>query len=109
MAKRSPSAWLKTWHVVRNRYVLTSLGFLVWLTFFDKNDFLTTYSYQRKLNTLRAEKDYYEKEIAKNTAYLQHLETNPENLERFAREKYLMKRENEDIFVVVKPEDIQPD
>lgn len=86
---------------LKNKYLLTLVGFLVWLSFFDKNDFITTWSYRQKLNQLRAEKSYYESEIEKNKKYLEHLRTRPENLERFAREKYLMKKENEEIFVVL--------
>ena len=54
------------------------------MSFFDKNDFLTTHAYQKKLDKLNAEKAYYEEEITKNTIYLNRLETNPENLEKFA-------------------------
>ncbi|MEY4595438.1 MAG: hypothetical protein RIQ47_1848 [Bacteroidota bacterium] len=92
---------MTAWNIVRNKFVLTALIFLTWLTFFDKNDFLTTSAYRYKLHQLRAEKSYYEEEIRKNKAYLEHLETNPDNLERFAREEYLMKKDNEDIFVIV--------
>ena len=87
--------------VIKNKYFLTFLGFAIWMSFFDKNDFLTTHSYQKKLDKLNAEKAYYEEEITKNTTYLNRLETNPENLEKFARERYLMKRDSEEIFVVV--------
>ena len=90
--------------VIKNKYFLTFLGFIIWMSFFDKNDFLTTHAYQKKLDKLNAEKAYYEEEITKNTTYLNRLETNPENLEKFAREKYLMKRDSEDIFVVVNQE-----
>lgn len=87
--------------LLMNRYLIASLSLLVWLSFFDRNDFLTTFSYRKKLHELRAEMDYYEKEIGKNRAYIEQLETNPDNLERFAREKYLMKKDNEDIFVIL--------
>jgi len=89
--------------------VLTALVFLTWLTFFDKNDFLTTSAYRYKLHQLRAEKVYYEEEIRKNKAYLEHLETNPDNLERFAREEYLMKKDNEEIFVIVEGQPVSED
>jgi cell division protein FtsB len=106
MAKHKNWYWPQIWSIVKNKFVLTTLGFVIWLGFFDKNDFLTTHSYRQKLHQLQAERDYYEVEIEKNKAYLEHLETNPDNLERFAREKYLMKKDNEEIFVIVqeKPE-----
>ncbi|MFM7726840.1 MAG: septum formation initiator family protein, partial [Flavobacteriales bacterium] len=58
-------AFLRT---IRNRYVLTGIGFLVWMTFFDKNDFITTFSYKRKLDQLKEQQSYYEKEISTNKA-----------------------------------------
>lgn len=101
MAKKNSilnSSLVKT---LMNRYLLATLSLLVWLSFFDRNDFLTTFSYRKKLQDLREEMAYYETEIGKNRAYIERLETNPDNLERFAREKYLMKKENEDIFVIL--------
>ena len=86
---------------LRNKYTLTFLGFLIWLSFFDRNDFITTSSYRQKLNELKTQKEYFEEEIEKNKAYLLDLQTNRENLEKYGREKYFMKRDNEDVFVIV--------
>ncbi|MFM2208113.1 MAG: hypothetical protein RL213_2088 [Bacteroidota bacterium] len=101
MAKKNSFKNSPIYRLLTNRYILASLALLLWLGFFDRNDFLTTYSYRQKLDELRQEKAYYEKEVEKNRAYMERLETNPENLERFAREKYLMKKDNEEIFVVL--------
>ena len=84
-----------------NRYMFTFLGFLVWLTFFDKHDFILQQSYRNKLSDLQEERDYYMEQIEKNKAEMQELFTNNRNLEKFAREKYYMKRDNEDVFVFV--------
>ena len=54
-----------------------------------------------KITQLKTERQYYINEIAKNKMDMQELKTNPKNLEKFAREKYLMKKDNEDIFVIV--------
>ena len=86
---------------LKNKFVLTFIGFLIWLSFFDRNDFITTTSYRKKLTELKNEKEYYEVEILKNKAYLNDLQTNRENLEKYGREKYFMKRDNEDVFVIV--------
>lgn len=91
--------------VLRNKYVITGIGFLVWMTFFDKNDFITTLSYKNKLDQLREQQSYYENEISRNKSYMSQLHEDPADLERFAREKYLMKKENEDIFVVLEAKD----
>jgi cell division protein FtsB len=101
MAKKKSILNSRLFKVLMNRYLIASLSLLVWLSFFDRNDFLTTFAYRKKLNELRSEMAYYENEIGRNRAYIEQLETNPENLERFAREKYLMKKDNEDIFVIL--------
>lgn len=85
---------------IRNKYTLTFLGFLVWLSFFDRNDFITISTYREKLAQLKADKAYYESEIEKNRAALNDLQTNRENLEKYGREKYFMKRDNEEVFVI---------
>jgi cell division protein FtsB len=84
-----------------NRYALTIIGFLVWMTFFDQNDFIIQHNYRQKLNALNKEKQYYTDEIQKNKANMENLFTNNRNLEKFAREQYYMKRPNEDVFVFV--------
>jgi len=85
---------------LKDKYVLATIVFLVWLTFFDRNDFFVQHEYSSKLNELETEKQYYIDEIQKNRQALTSLMGNKKNLEKFAREKYLMKRDNEDIFVV---------
>ena len=88
-----------------NRYILTIFGFLVWMTFFDRNDFILQYNYRQKLNALNKEIDYFANEIEKNRATITELFTNSKNLERYARERYFMKRDNEDVFVFVDKDD----
>ena len=92
--KKIPS-WLK------NRYVLALLSFVVWVCFFDNYDLFTQISARAELSEMRDEKEHYAAEIEKTEKALKELTTNEALLERFAREKYLMKRDNEDIYVVV--------
>lgn len=70
-----------------------------WLMYFDKNDVFTQFELVQKCNKLNAEKDYYISEIEKNKREINELENNSKNLETFAREKYLMKKDSEDVFV----------
>lgn len=77
------------------------IALVAWLIFFDGNDFFTQYSYRKTLNELEKEKEYYTVEIANNRQELQSLISNKKNLEKFAREKYLMKKDNEDIYVIL--------
>lgn len=71
------------------------------MLFFDNNNFISQYSSRQKLSRLEADKEYYQKEIAENSESLEDLITNKQTLEKFAREKYLMKKKDEDIFILV--------
>lgn len=95
MLKKIPN-WLK------NRYAFTLLVFFIFLLFFDQNNILTQYGYKKQLNKLESEKDYYLKEISKTRTELEELTKNPKTLEKFAREKYFMKKDNEEVFVFTK-------
>lgn len=95
----------KTLKYIKNKYIITTTAFVVWLLFFDKNDIVSQVELSKKLNELNKEKQYYVEEITKNKQDMIELKTNPKNLEKFAREKYLMKKDNEDIFVIVEEED----
>ena len=77
------------------------MAILIALLFFDKNDILSQIELRKKLSQLEDEKKYYIEEIARSKSEMSKLATNPKNLEKFAREKYLMKKDNEDIFVIV--------
>ncbi len=87
--------------ILKNKYFLTTTGIVIWLLFFDKNDVFTQYELIRKCQKLNKEKEYYIAEIEANKASLKELKTNKKSLETFSREKYLMKKENEDVFVFV--------
>jgi len=73
----------------------------VWVIFFDKNDLSTQLELRKDVKKLEEERNYYAKEIEQITSDILELNTNPKTLEKFAREKYLMKKDNEDIFVIV--------
>jgi cell division protein FtsB len=87
--------------VIKNKYFLTVIGIIVWVLFFDKNDVFTQLDLIKKRNKLQKEKEYYISEIESNKRNLSELQTNTKSLETFAREKYLMKKENEDVYVFV--------
>ena len=73
----------------------------MWLLYFDKNDVFTQFELITKCNKLNTEKNYYIQEIENNKKEITELQTNKKSLETFAREKYLMKKDNEDVFVFV--------
>lgn len=94
-------SWLK------NKYFLTAIGFTVWILFFDARDFITSHFREKgELQKLEKSKKYYEQQIAATKQELDQLRTNPAVLEKYAREKYLMKRDNEDLFLI--PENNAP-
>jgi cell division protein FtsB len=88
----------------KNKYFLATVAFLVWMIFFDKNDLFSQYQERQQVNKLRQERDFYLKETAEVSTQLTELSTDKAALEKFAREKYLMKKDNEDVFVVVQEE-----
>jgi len=88
-------------NLIKNKFFLIAIAFLVWMTFFDQNDLFSQYHYHQQLTKLKQERDFYKKETAKVAQDLDELTSNPEKLEKFAREKYLMKKANEDVFVIV--------
>ena len=71
------------------------------MIFFDRNNVLTTYNTNEKLNDLLEQKIYYEIEIDKVNKLKQELFSTDQNIEKFARENYLMKKDNEDLFIIV--------
>ena len=85
----------------KNKYFLTLISLSVWVIFFDKNDLKTQIDLKKQVKQLTEERNYYAKEIHGITSDINELYTNPKTLEKFAREKYYMKRDNEDIFVLV--------
>lgn len=88
--------WFK---IVSNKYVLLILVFGVWMFFLDSNSWLVHNELNEDLNQLQDNKDYYLKEIHKDRTIIEGLNDSSE-LEKFAREEYYMKKENEDIFII---------
>lgn len=85
----------------RNFYAVTGLAFLVWMLLFDANDFISQYRMNKKLRDMEGEKAYYLEKIEGVKEDRRELMSNPQLLEKFAREKYLMKKNTEEVFVLV--------
>ena len=86
----------------KSKFFWVTAAFIVWMIFFDKNDLFSQYQYHEQLSKLEQERNFYNTETAKVSKDLDELNSNPAKLEKFAREKYLMKKDNEDVFVIVK-------
>lgn len=91
---------------IRNKYFLTTLGFLVWMLFFDQQDLITTHYRQRnELKQLHESRQYYLNEIESTNKELEQLKSDPALLEKYAREQYRMKKDNEDLFIIREKEE----
>ncbi len=86
---------------LRNRYVAVIVGLFAWVALFDRNDLWTTWKNHRELMRREEQREWYALEIERTREQLHELSSDTELLEKFARERYLMKRDNEDIFVLV--------
>jgi cell division protein DivIC len=90
----------RTIFFLRNKFLLASTAFVVWMLFFDRNDVFTQMERKSELNKLKESKAYFEKQIAENRRFSKDLQFNASAIEKYAREKYLMKRDNEDLFII---------
>lgn len=84
----------------RNKYSLSLILFFVWIVFFDANNLIDRAINLRRAHRLEKDILFYNEKIKDDRAKLEELESNPANLEKFAREQFLMKRDNEDIFII---------
>jgi cell division protein DivIC len=87
--------------IFRNKYILTLLVFIVWILIFDRNNLIDRRKYLMALDEMEQQKIYYIEKIQHDSVRLNELRTDAENLEKFAREQYFMKKDNEEIFVIV--------
>lgn len=82
-----------------NVYVIILIPFLIWMAFFDENSYITHRKFNNEIKDLESTISFYKDKIAKDKATIKKLEDSLE-LERFAREKYLLKKENEEIYII---------
>ncbi len=85
--------------MLKNKFLVSVIGFGVWMMFFDRNDIPSQIERFRKLKELKNNTAYYNQKIAAAKAELEKRRTDPAAYERIAREKYYMKKDNEDLFI----------
>jgi cell division protein FtsB len=88
---------------LRNKYFLTITIFIVWITLLDTNNLIDRYRQMSELRKLRLEREYYQKKIDEEKSKLNELKTDNDNLEKFAREQYKMKKKDEDLYIILTP------
>ena len=86
---------------MKNKYVLTIFLFSIWMLFFDQNNMVDRMKMSGEIRQLEQDEQYYMEQIRKDSTRLHELTTDKDNLEKYAREQFLMKKENEDVFVVI--------
>ncbi|MCO6148368.1 septum formation initiator family protein [Flavobacterium sp. NRK1] len=94
--------------ILGNRYVLVSIFVIVWLTFLDNYSYFENRVLDKKIEELEANRRYYIEEIKKDSTSIRQL-NNPDQTEKYAREKYYMKRENEDIYIIEFEDEVPKD
>jgi cell division protein FtsB len=97
--------WAFLWPKLKNKYIITLLVFTVWIIFFSQYNLIDRFRIARDIRQMEREKQYYKNQITQDSIRIHELTTDDENLEKFAREQYYMKKDNEEIFVVVEEED----
>ena len=91
--------------VFKNKYILTVIIFIVWIILFDSNNLITRFREVTELNNLKRDREYYFNKIESDRRKLYELKTNNHNLEKFAREQYRMKKPDEDLYIVLTPQE----
>lgn len=86
----------------KNRYAVVAIGFVLYIAFIDTHDLITQFRHKYKLYQIEKEMSYLEARIEAARIQTEDLTTNRASLEKFAREQYRMKRENEEVFVIIK-------
>jgi cell division protein FtsB len=85
---------------MKNKFFIAAVAFVIWLSSMDRNNFLSQYELQSEVNKLEEQKAFFQQEIDQTRKEQQELLSSPEKLEKFAREKYLMKKDDEDLFII---------
>ncbi len=92
---------LKKYPILKNRYAYVGLAFVIWITFLDQNNLFQQYKTYQELKRMEEKEVFLDEEIEKNKQMVEKLNTSPEELEKYARERYWMKRDNEDLFIIL--------
>lgn len=93
---------MRTLKLFKKFYFITGLIFLLWILFLDDDDLITGFKAEKQLRQLEAEKEYYLEQIEEIKKESTRLTSDRRSFEKLAREKYLLKRPTEDVYVIVR-------
>lgn len=89
--------------IFRNKYILTILIFFLWILLLDSNNLLSRFQDLRELHKLKKDREYLQNKVEVDKKKINELKTDNHNLEKFGREQYMMKKPDEDLFIVLTP------
>lgn len=92
--------WEKIEPIVRNKYIITLVAFVVYIVFFDSNSLIDRWKTHQEIENLQEEIEFYRSHIESDKAKIDALNSSLENLEKFAREEYLMHNDDEEVFII---------
>ncbi|MEG0517872.1 MAG: septum formation inhibitor [Bacteroidales bacterium] len=93
----------RVFRILKNKYLLVSVFFIIWIVFFDSNNLINWYGDIQTVITQERQKTYYENAIQQTDERLKELSSNRDSLEKFAREQYLFHEADEELFIVERP------
>ena len=94
---------------VWNRYFILTVAFGVWMFFFDQNSFFVHKELDKQIKLLEVDESYYQDHLNSETEKLNQLDNNPAEIERIAREKHFLKKDDEDIFIIQQEKVAKPE
>lgn len=103
LTPKVPKKKIKDTRVVKfvwNRYFILTLAFAVWMIFFDQNSFFVHRELDKQIKLLEVDESYYQEHLDTEAEKLNQLNSNPAEIERIAREKHFLKKDDEDIFII---------
>ena len=97
----------KQWYkIVSNKFVLLTVLFVIWMFFFDTNSYFIHHELNKEIKTLEKNKEFYKNKITNDKIFLTKMKDS-EELEKYAREQYFLKKDNEDIYIIENQDSIQ--
>ena len=94
----------KLFSLLKNKFVIALSLFLVWMIFFDRNNIINQFELRHNLHQYQKEKQFYLEQIAADSESTYDLMSDSVHLEKFARERYYMKKDSEDVFLMIQKE-----
>ncbi|MBS1589506.1 MAG: septum formation initiator family protein [Bacteroidetes bacterium] len=90
----------KVFQILTNKFLIVGVAFVVWIVYFDQNCWMAQEAQKKEIQTVNRNIAYLQNEIARMEKEYRELKTNPQRVEQYARERYKMKKDNEDVFLI---------